>query len=140
VQDYRQNTSHTQKLHTAVTTADASGTRRHVVDETDAIVAQDMFQETPPHSDYWELPAHVSLAKSVSVGDTADGATTFSSSLANTTEGSGMLSEYDDGQYRLANGADRQDYQYSDSTGTCYRHRIAAAQGYVTSDHVDRSC
>jgi hypothetical protein len=140
LQNFRQNTSDDQTLNTVTTTTDSSGTRQHAVTEHDSVVAQDMFQATPPHSDYWELPAHVSLSKTVAVDDSANGATTFSSSLANTTEGSGILSEYNSGEYRLANGADRQDYQYSDSTGVCYRHRISAAQGWVKSDQVSTSC
>lgn len=140
VQNYRQNTTDNQTLNTVTTTADAAGTTRYAVDETDYVVAQDMFQLTPPRSDYWELPAHVTLTKTVAVQDSANGAATFSSSLSNTTEGSGILSEYDNGFYRLANGADRQDYSYNDSTGVCYQHRISAAQGWVTTDQLSTSC
>ena len=90
------------------TTTDPAGTRRHEEDETGHVLAQDMFQETPPHADHWQLPAHVTLTKTVSVRDSANGTPTFAADLTNTTEGSGVLSEYDDGTYRLANGADRQ--------------------------------
>jgi hypothetical protein len=140
VQNYRQNTTDAQTIETATTTADSSGTRRREVDESDDVVAQDMFQLTPPHSDYWELPAHVALTKTLDVNDSLNGATTFSSSLSNETDGSGVLSEYDNGQYRLANGADRQVYDYEDSTGLCYHHRISAAEGWVKSDRVSTTC
>jgi hypothetical protein len=140
IQNYRQNTTNDQSIDTVTTTADASGTRRHAVDEADDVVAQDMFQLTPPNSDYWELPAHVTLTKNVAVSDSTNGAATFTSSLSNTTDGSGILSEYDNGQYRLANGADRQVYDYEDSTGVCYHRRISAAQGWVTSDQLSTTC
>jgi len=140
VQNYRQNTTNDQAIDTVTTTTDASGTRRHEVDESDDVLAQDMFQLTPPHSDYWELPAHVSLTKTLGVTDSWNGATTFSSSLSNETDGSGVLSEYDNGQYRLANGADRQVYDYEDSTGVCYHHRISAGEGWVKSDRLSTTC
>jgi Peptide N-acetyl-beta-D-glucosaminyl asparaginase amidase A len=140
VQNYRQNTTDDQTLKTVTTTVDSGGTRHHAVSETDDVVAQDMFQATPPHSDYWILPAHVTLTKTVDVNDDANGAATFSSTLSNSTDGSGVLSEYNDGQYRLANGADRQTYDYSDSTGICFHHRISAAEGWVKSDQLSTSC
>ena len=140
VQNYRQNTTDDQTLHTVTTTTDASGTKTHTVDETDAVTAQDMFQATPPHSDYWMLPAHVTVTKTRTESDGSNGATTFTSNLSNSTDGSGVLSEYNDGSYRLANGSDRQDYSYSDSTGVCYDHRISAAQGTVTSDQLSTAC
>jgi hypothetical protein len=140
IQNERQNTTDDQTLSTVTTITDAAGTRRHTVTEGDHVVAQDMFQATPPHSDYWLLPAHVILTKTLAVGDSLNGAATFSSSLSNTTEGSGVLSEYDNGQYRLANGADRQTYDYEDSTGVCYHHRISAAEGWVKSDQLSTSC
>ena len=140
VQNYRQNTTDHQTIGTVTTTADSSGTRRHEVDESDDVVAQDMFQATPPHSDYWMLPAHVTLTKTLDVNDSLDGAPTFSSSLSNETEGSGVLSEYNNGQYRLANGADRQIYDYENSNGVCYHHRISAAQGWVKSDQLSNTC
>jgi len=80
------------------------------------------------------------LTKTLSVRDSANGTQTFGSDLSNTTDGSGVLSEYDDGIYRLANGADRQTYDYTDSTGACYHHRISAAQGWVTADRVTTGC
>jgi hypothetical protein len=140
VQDYRQNTTDEQNIQTITTTSDVSGVHRHTVNESDHVVAQDMFQATPPHADHWMLPAHVSLTKTVSVRDTIDGTATFGSDLSNTTEGSGVLSEYNDGTYRLADGADRQTYTFTDSTGVCYDRRISAAQGWVTSDNLSQTC
>jgi hypothetical protein len=140
VQNYRQNTSNDQAIDTVTTTTDSAGTRRHEVDESDDLLAQDMFQATPPHSDHWMLPAHVTLSKTLDVEDSLNGATTFSSSLSNETDGSGVLSEYNSGEYRLANGTDRQVYDYQDSTGACYHHRISAAEGWVTSDHLSTGC
>jgi hypothetical protein len=140
VQNYRQNTTNDQAIDTLITTTDSSGTRKHDLNESDDVVAQDMFQLTPPHSDYWELPAHVTLTKTLTVNDSRNGAPTFTSSLSNETDGSGVLSEYDNGQYRLANGADRQVYDYHDSTGVCYHHRISAAEGWVKSDQLSTTC
>jgi hypothetical protein len=140
VQNYRQNTTDHQTIDTTTTTTDSAGTRRHEVDETDDLLAQEMFQATPPHSDYWVLPAHVTLSKTLGVDDSWNGTPTFSSALSNTTDGSGVLSEYNDGQYRLANGADRQVFDYEDSTGLCYHHRISAAEGWVKSDQLSTIC
>jgi hypothetical protein len=140
VQNYRQNTSDDQTIDTVTTTTDSSGSRRHEIDENDDLVAQDMFQATPPHSDYWLLPAHVTLTKTLGVEDSLNGATTFSSSLSNETDGSGVLSEYNNGQYRLANGSDRQVYDYENSNGVCYDHRISAAEGWVKSDQLSTTC
>lgn len=140
IQNYRQNTSSDQSIDTVTTTTDPSGVRRHEVDESDDLLAQDMFQATPPHSDYWLLPAHVTLTKTVDVADSLNGAATFSSSLSNETDGSGVLSEFDNGQYRLANGADRQVYDYENSNGVCYHHRISASEGWVKSDQVSTTC
>jgi len=140
LQNYRQNTTDDQTIDTTTTTTDSAGTRRHEVDETDDLLAQEMFQATPPHSDYWVLPAHVTLAKTLGVEDSWNGTPIFSSVLSNTTDGSGVLSEYNDGQYRLANGSDRQVYDYEDSTGLCYHHRISAAEGWVKSDQLSTTC
>jgi hypothetical protein len=86
------------------------------------------------------LPAHVTQSKLLSETAVDNGATTFTSMLDDSTQGAGVLSEYDSGQYRLANGTDQQDYSYTDSTGTCYDHSIKAAQGYVTNDKLSTSC
>jgi hypothetical protein len=139
LKNYRQQTRNEQTLRTVTTTADSSGTHVDTVTEQDPLTAVEMFQE-PPTKDSFMLPAHVTQSKIVNETVTDNGATTFSSALNNTVQGAGVLSEYNSGQYRLANGTDQQDYSYRDSTGLCYHHVIHAAQGYVTSNEVSWSC
>ena len=102
--------------------------------------AQKDVTEYTPSADHFLLPAQATAGENVTVSDTAESNPVFSSTLADSTDGSGVLSEYDNGQYRLANGADRQTYDDRDSTGVCYQHRVSAAQGYVTSDGLDTTC
>jgi hypothetical protein len=137
--NYRQQTRNDQELKTVTTTTDASGTHVHTVDEQDPLTAVEMFQQ-PTSTDFFTLPAQVAQSKQLSESTVDNGTTTFSSTLNNSTHGAGILSEYNSGQYRLANGTDEQDYAYADSTGVCYDHSIKAAQGYVTNDKLSRSC
>jgi hypothetical protein len=137
--NYRQQTWNQQELRTVTTTTDGSGTHVHTVDEQDPLTAVEMFQQ-PPSTDSFTLPAQVTQAKLLSESRADNGVTTFWSTLSNSTQGAGILSEFNGGQYRLANGTDEQDYSYDDSAGTCYDHSIKAAQGYVTSDRLSRSC
>lgn len=139
LKNYRQQTRSDQTLRTVTTTTDATGTHVDTVNEEDPLTAVEMFQE-PPSKDSFMLPAHVTQSKIVNETVTDNGATTFSSSLDNSVQGAGVLSEYNSGQYRLANGTDQQDYSYRDSTGLCYDHVIHAAQGYVKSNRVSWSC
>jgi hypothetical protein len=37
-------------------------------------------------------------------------------------------------------GSTNQDYVYSDSTGVCYNHYLAASQGYLTTDQMLPTC
>jgi hypothetical protein len=137
--DYRQQTRSQQRLSTTTTTTDGAGTHVRTVVEQDPLTAEEMFQQ-PTSTDFFTLPAQVTQSKLVSESRVDNGATTFSSSLDNTTQGAGILSEWGSGQYRLANGMDQQDYAYTDSTGTCYHHTIYAAQGYVTKDRLATNC
>jgi Peptide N-acetyl-beta-D-glucosaminyl asparaginase amidase A len=137
--NFRQQTGNDQELKTVTTTTDASGTHVGTVDEHDPLTAVEMFQQ-PSSADFFTLPAHVTQSKLLSVSRIDNGTTTFSSTLSNSTQGAGILSEYNSGEYRLANGTDQQEYVYSDSTGVCYDHSIKAAQGYVTNERLSTSC
>lgn len=137
--NYRQQTRNAQHLHTVTTTTGTSGTQVRTVDEQDPLTAVEMFQQ-PPTAGFFTLPAQVSQAKLLSASTVDNGTTTSWSTLSDATQGAGILSEYDSGQYRLANGTDQQDYAYSDSTGICYDHSLKAAQGYVTADRLTTSC
>ena len=139
LKNYRQQTRNNQTLRTVTTTTDASGTHVDTVDEQDPLTAVEMFQQ-PPRKDSFTLPAHVTQSKIINETMTSHNATTFSSSLSNSVQGAGVLSEYNGGQYRLANGTDQQDYAYRDSTGLCYERKIHAAQGYVKTDRVSWTC
>ena len=137
--DFRQQTHNDQELKTVTTTTDASGTHVSTVDEQDPLAAVEMFQQ-PTSTDFFTLPAQVTQSKLLAESTSDNGTTTFSSTLSNTTQGAGILSEFNSGEYRLANGTDQQNYVYSDSSGLCYDHSIKAAQGYVTKDHLSTAC
>jgi hypothetical protein len=137
--NFRQQTDNQQHLHTVTTTVDASGTHVHTVDEQDPLTAVEMFQ-LPKSTNFFTLPAQVTQSKLLSESMTDNGTPTFASTLSNSTQGAGILSEFYSGQYRLANGTDQQDYSYTDSSATCYDHTIQAAQGYVTTDRLSTAC
>jgi hypothetical protein len=139
LKNFRQQTSSDETLDTVTTVAGPAGTFVDHTREEDPLSAVEMFQQ-PLSANWFMLPAQVTQSKLLSVSESTNGTQTFSSNLANTTKGSGVLSEYDSGQYRLANGTDKQTYDYQDSTGVCYSHRISAAQGYVTSDQLSTTC
>ena len=70
---------------------------------------------------------------------TVNGAQTFSSWLDDTVNASALLSRTN-GVTTASGGRDSEDYVASDSTGYCYHHKLVAAQGWVTSDQLLRSC
>jgi hypothetical protein len=89
----------------------------------------------------FNLPAAVSQTFQRVITVQSGGTTIFSSSLSDTTSGQGILVEsLLNGATQHATGQDSEHYIYSDSTGFCYNHYIAAAQGYVTADHISPNC
>jgi hypothetical protein len=137
--NYREQTRNDQRITTVTTTVDSTGTHARTVDEQDPLTAVEMFQQ-PLSADFFTLPAQVAQSKVLSVQSVDNGATTFTSNLANTTDGAGILSEYNSGEYRLADGTDEQDYDYTDSSQLCYHRTIHAAQGYVSADSATDTC
>jgi hypothetical protein len=137
--NFRQQTDNQQEVKTITTTTNASGTHVRTIDEQDPLSAVEMFQQ-PTSADFFTLPAHVTQSKLLAESLVDNGTTTFSSTLSNSTQGAGVLSEYDSGQYRLANGTDEQQYAYADSSGVCYDHSIKAAHGYVTGERLSTTC
>jgi hypothetical protein len=137
--NYREQTRNDQRLTTVTTTVDPTGTHVRTVDEQDPLTAVEMFQQ-PQSANFFTLPAQVTQSKVLSLQAVDNGATTVTSNLTNATQGAGILSEYDSGEYRLANGTDEQEYDYTDSSHLCYHRTIHAAQGYVTSDSANDTC
>jgi hypothetical protein len=89
--------------------------------------------------DFWKLPAGVEQSLQRKTTVTVNGTQTFSSWLDDTVNASGILSRTN-GITTLSGGRDSEDYVASDSTGACYHHKLVAAQGWVTSDHLMPSC
>jgi hypothetical protein len=126
--NFLENLTHTETIDTATTTLTPSGTTVRRVSESYPIRMRSLFQVPQQgQKDFFNLPAGV------------EGTQTFSSWLDDTVNTSGLLSRTN-GVTTLAGGRDSEDYVASDSTGYCYHHKLVAAQGWVTSDQLLRSC
>lgn len=138
--NFLENVTHDETIDTVTTTSGPSGTTVRRVSDSYPIRMRSLFQiPQQGQKDFWKLPAGVeqSLQRSTSV--TANGTQTFSSWLDDTVNASGLLSRTN-GITTQSGGRDSEDYIASDSTGACYHHKISAAQGWVTSDQLLRSC
>ena len=138
--NFLENVSHDETIDTATTTAGPDGTTVRRVSESYPIRMRSLFQ-IPEHGqqDFFNLPAGVEQSLQRQTTVSVDGAQTFSSWLDDTVNASGLLSRTN-GVTTLAGGRDSEDYIASDSTGSCYHHKLVAAQGWVTSDHMLPSC
>jgi hypothetical protein len=138
--NFLENVSHDETIDTATTTAGPDGTTVRRVSESYPIRMRSLFQ-IPEHGqqDFFNLPAGVEQSLQRQTTVSVDGARTFSSWLDDTVNASGLLSRTN-GVTTLAGGRDSEDYIASDSTGSCYHHKLVAAQGWVTSDHMLPSC
>jgi hypothetical protein len=138
--NFLENVTHDERIDTVTTTTGSDSTTVQRVSDSYPIRMRSLFQ-TPQQGqkDFWRLPAGVgqSLQRSTSV--TVNGVQTFSSWLDDAVNASGLLSRTN-GVTTMSGGRDSEDYVASDSTGACYHHRIVAAQGFVTSDQLLKSC
>jgi hypothetical protein len=138
--NFLENLTHDETIETVTTTTDPTGTTVRRVSESYPIRMRSLFQVPEQgQKDFWNLPAGVeqSLERRTSV--TVDGVQTFSSLLDDTVNASGLLSRTN-GVTTLSGGRDSEDYVASDSTGSCYHHKLVAAQGWVKSDQLLPSC
>jgi hypothetical protein len=138
--NFLENVTHDQTIDTVTNTTGPGGTTVRRVSESYPIRMRSLFQ-TPEQGqqDFWNLPAGVEQSLERQTDVSVNGAQTFSSWLDDTVNASGLLSRTN-GVTTLSGGRDSEDYVASDSTGSCYHHKIVAAQGWVTSDHLLRSC
>lgn len=138
--NFLENVTHDETIDTRTTTAAPSGTTVRDVAESFPIRMQSIFQVPQQgQKDFFNLRAGVAQSLIRNTAVTVNGAQTYSSSLNDTVNASGNLSRTN-GVTTLAGGHDSEDYDYSDSTGACYHHKLDAAQGWVTSDHLLPSC
>jgi hypothetical protein len=138
--NFLENLTHTETIGTTTTTSGPSGTTVRRVAESYPIRMRSLFQVPEQgQKDFFNLPAGVEQSLQRSATVSIDGTQTFSSSLADTVNASGLLSRTN-GITTLAGGRDSEDYVASDSTGYCYHHKLVAAQGWVTSDKLLPSC
>jgi hypothetical protein len=138
--NFMENLTHDETIDTVTTTIASGHTTVSDVSESYPIRMRSIFQVPQQgQKDFFNLRAGVeqSLVRDTSV--TVDGVQTSSSSLNDSVNASGNLSRTN-GVTTLAGGRDSEDYVYSDSTGACYHHKLVAAQGWVTSDQLLKSC
>ena len=94
-----------------------------------------------PATAHFLLPAKVSQAWDRQVTVSVNGVLVFSSSLSDSVRASAVLEEsLVTGGVGVATGSDSESYVYSDSSGVCFHHDLAASQGYLTRDTYLRNC
>ncbi|HLZ20514.1 MAG TPA: peptide-N4-asparagine amidase [Ktedonobacterales bacterium] len=91
--------------------------------------------------DDFVLPATISQTLNETTTTQVNGVTTWSSSLSDAIHGQALLMRsLTTGQNVAANGETTEQYVYSDSSGACFNHTLAAAQGFVTVDQLKNNC
>lgn len=87
------------------------------------------------------LPATISQTLNQATTTQVNGVTTWSSSLSDAINGQALLMRsLTTGQNVAADGETSEQYVYSDSSGVCFNHRLAAAQGAITADTYVNQC
>jgi hypothetical protein len=148
--NFLENLKGTEAITTATTVSSTSGTTTTTVADSYPIsmssafiIPVALFTSPNPNPEVlrFMLPATVTESFDRVLTVSTGGTIVFSSSLSDTSSGQGVLSEsLTNGKVLVASGQDSEHYVYSDSTGACYNHYIAAAQGYVTADHISPNC
>lgn len=139
--NFLENVTHDETIDTVTTTTGPDGTTVHRVSDSYPIRMRSLFQiPQQGQKDFFRLPAGVGQSLQRSTSLTVNGTQTFSSWLDDTVNASGLLSRTSDGVTTMSGGRDSEDYIASDSSGACYHHTISAAQGWVTSDQLLKSC
>jgi hypothetical protein len=138
--NFLENLTHEQTINTTTTTSAPGRVTVSRVSESYPIRMRSLFQVPEQgQKDFWNLPAGVeqSLQRRTSVA--VNGVQTFSSWLDDTVNASALLSRTN-GITTLSGGRDSEDYVASDSTGSCYHHRLVAAEGWIKSDQLMPAC
>jgi hypothetical protein len=141
--NFRENVRQTETFGTTTTTTDGNGhTTVNTVSDSFPLTLTSDFQIPQKGSGKeFILPAAVDQAFNRTTSTTVNGSTTFSSSLSDKEHSEAVLvRSLSTGQNEVANGHATEDYIYNDSTGACYNHFLAAAQGYVTADTLKSTC
>ena len=131
-----ENVKGSETINTTTTTSGPAGTTVTTVSDSYPLSMQSGFQiPDQTNGDQFILPATIDQTFSRTTVTTVNGQTTFSSALTNAIHASALLvRDLNTGDNIAANGSTSQDYEYSDSSGGCYHHRISASQGYVHAD------
>ena len=138
--NFLENLTHDETIDTVTTTSREGSTTVRRVSESYPIRMRSLFQVPQQgQKDFWELPAGVeqSLVRKTTVA--VNGVQTFASTLDDTVNASALLSRTN-GVTTLSGGRDSEDYIASDSSGACYHRKLVAAEGWVKSDQLLRSC
>jgi hypothetical protein len=91
--------------------------------------------------DNFVLPATIDQTLDMTTTTQMNGVTTWSSSLSDVINGQALLMRsLVTGQNIAANGETSEHYMYSDSSGTCFNHRLTASQGFITADQYKNNC
>ena len=145
--NFLENLRGSEAIVTTVTSSGAGGTTVVTVSDSYPIALSSAFIIPPanlkanPATARFILPATVDQAFIRHVTLSRDGRTAAWSALSDSVHAEAVLvRSLTTGHNLVANGHESEDYDAFDSSGTCYHHVIAAAQGYVTSDRLLRRC
>lgn len=141
--NFLENVKQSEALTTTTTTAGPDGNMTVQTVADSYPLSMTSAYQIPDHQNGSEfiLPATIDQALDRTTSTAVNGATTFSSSLADQVHAKAILiRDLATGQNDVANGETTESYIYSDSAGACYNHFLAAAQGFVTVDKLKSTC
>jgi hypothetical protein len=140
LRNFLENLNGSEKIMTSITTIYPNGTTSTVA-TTDsyplAITSAFIIPSETAKGVVFILPATVQLSFIRITAFTVNGVSEFASSLSDTVHGKAVLKV---GSKFATNGQTSESYIYNDSTGTCFNHFLAAAQGQITTNTIKDSC
>lgn len=139
--NYLENLKGTEDI-TTTTTSGPAGTTVTTQTLSYPITMSSAFQIPRQQTgDDFVLPATIDQTLNETTTTQVNGATTWSSSLSDSIHGQALLMRnLSTGQNVAANGETTEQYVYSDSSGACFNHTLAAAQGSITVDQYKNKC
>lgn len=140
--NFLENLKGTEDITTTTTTSGPAGTTVTTQTLSYPISMSSAFQIPRQQTgDDFVLPATIDQTLNQTMTTQVNGATTWSSSLSNSIHGQALLMRsLTTGQNVAANGTTKEQYVYSDSSGACFNHTLAASQGFVTVDQYKSTC
>ncbi len=140
--NFLENLSGTEDITTTTTTSGPAGTTVTTQTLSYPIGMTSAFQIPRQQTgDDFVLPATIDQTLHQTTTTQVNGATIWSSSLTDSIHGQALLMRnLTTGQNVAANGETTENYVYSDASGACFNHTLAAAQGFVTVDQYKNNC